>query len=189
MASCNNCGKNTKFSYSSLIGGVTLCDECKELASPTASATEDVQFSDLDVHGLNLDTDEIPDDIKQQIIERIKEEGVNPENVHAIAVDIAKLEIGEDNFDELGKKFQILRARELFLFGLKAVLGTFHALHHAEVPESEIKMMVKRFSLLQYEIMVDYLFLGRELEFNEDELIDLNQRIVTECGKDGDDDD
>lgn len=182
MAQCDNCDKPVKFQYSSLFGGVQLCEECKSL---------NVEESDLDesdeelwnkINIVGMEKDLLPDDAKRDIINRIREEGWDPESGSVIVagdVDEMFTDLADD--DDM-KRIMVLLSRHVFMHGSKMLLEILHILHHIGVSDEELIPLIKRFGSFAHELASDYLFIGDDnVHKSEEELIEIFKGITISC--------
>lgn len=184
MARCDDCGKTTKFKMASLIGGLTLCEECAkpEAKIETPASSNELKFDDLNVVG--IDKEDIPDEIKQMILKKIEETGVDPED----GVFIAVKHDSEKGGDDVRKKLRIIQAREDFGTATSATLSTLHHLMHAGVPKVELESMIRAFTKFQREVVIDYLFKDDpQMDKGLEEITALNYDLVLNCEEDDDD--
>lgn len=179
-AKCDNCGEKTKFQYSTLFGEVVLCEECKKLHNEddTDEPQRKITWEDLNVEG---DIEDIPDAVKEAILELIEEEGLDPEAGHVMAVSASEL-LNSDNYDETSKQMTMLAARGMFLEAIKHMVFTFHTLKHAGVDEDELILLIRRWTSIQYEILTDYLFYGMDhSSHHEEDLLEMNIKFGVKC--------
>lgn len=173
---CASCGKPTKWSIRELIGDVQICDSCSE--------TQEVQneYGDLHIES-NVDLSDIPDEIREQLLEITNQEGFDPQNTEVIALKIS--ELIKDNpelLEDLIKKVELIAARMMFLNCARDFVHSMHALYHIGVDEVEITSIVRRMTEIQREVIGDYLFPDEESRPGLlDNLYELNLKHAISC--------
>lgn len=186
---CENCGSPVETSVKGFLTSLTdlrLCDECKSINLPKSNSSN---WDDLEIAG-NIPEEDFPEEIKEEILQKLRDEGVDPSDAKLIAIRHDLLD--PDGFggvmdslpDEALKKLRILKARHDFLTCAKSFMMTLHDLSHADISRDELEVLVKRFTSMEHEIVTDYLFYGEDDLPSYQDLEDRGMRTVFECDSD-----
>lgn len=178
---CENCGARIGTLKQWLFGETPICDDCE-----SDGITQDL-YDKLDVNIISEDSsDEEKQEIERLALEKLKEMNVPLEYLeHAEMTAINITEMGKKD-PEFHDKMRLMNARDVFQKVMPGVLMILHDLKHIGVPESELKILGRKFTSFSHELVQDYLWTDGDGENgwekkSEDEVYDLMMESILNC--------